>query len=441
VPRFLRKSNMWQSITSGETLSAAWTVIEEIERSLARHLTSDPSLATNPTLAGGTAGLALFYAYLDAARPGSEAGDRALDCLGQSIERLGSANIGPSLFSGFAGVGWTVEHLRRGFFDGDDDLADPIDNALEELLDRPGLQPYELLRGVAGYGVYLLERLPHPGTADLLVRVIDQLEASSERSALGCTWFTPPHWQLERQRQVMPGGCYNLGVAHGIPGVLGFLAAAHREGFDDPRLETLAEGTVGWLLAQCLEDNDESIFPAYFAPGVAPLGARTAWCYGDLGIAAILLLAGRSFGRPAWEQEAVDLAQAAAGRSPRAAGANDACLCHGAAGNGHLFARLAQATGDPVLREAALAWIRHALALRRPDEEIAGYPVWMPGSDDSGDWVADAGFLTGAAGVGLALLAAASDVEPEWDRVMLLSIPPRAETSATGETDNEGATE
>jgi hypothetical protein len=35
--------------------------------------------------------------------------------------------------------------------------------------------------------------------------------------------------------------------------------------------------------------------------------------------------------------------------------------------------------------------------------------------------MSDGGFLMGAAGIGLALLAAATSVEPEWDRLLLLS--------------------
>jgi len=416
---------MWQPITSGETRREAWTVIEEIERALAEHLASDPGLSTNPTLAAGMSGLALFFAYLDAARPGSDAGDRALECLGQSIDRLASANIGPSLYSGFAGVGWTIEHLRGGFFDGDDDLTDPIDGAVEELLESPGQQPYELIRGVAGYGMYLLERLPHPTAASLLVRVIDHLEATAERSEVGCTWFTPPEWELDRQRELMPQGCYNLGVAHGVPGVLGFLAAARSEGLTDPRIEELADGTVRWLLAQQDPEDRNSAFPAYFAPDTGPLPARTAWCYGDLGVAAVLLLSARSFGRPEWEEDAVALAHGAANRSAEVTGVDDACLCHGFAGNAHLFVRLYQATGDPVLRETALSWIDQALASRRSGEGVAGFPSWYAEVGGGGKWVADAGFLMGTAGVGLALLAAASDVEPEWDRVMVVSVPPR----------------
>ena len=38
--------------------------------------------------------------------------------------------------------------------------------------------------------------------------------------------------------------------------------------------------------------------------------------------------------------------------------------------------------------------------------------------------MSEPGFLTGAAGIALALLAAVSDVEPAWDRVLLVSIPP-----------------
>ncbi|MBI3726400.1 hypothetical protein HY251_20940, partial [bacterium] len=35
--------------------------------------------------------------------------------------------------------------------------------------------------------------------------------------------------------------------------------------------------------------------------------------------------------------------------------------------------------------------------------------------------VDDPGFLTGASGIGLALLAASTDLEPAWDRLLLLS--------------------
>ena len=100
----------------------------------------------------------------------------------------------------------------------------------------------------------------------------------------------------------------------------------------------------------------------------------------------------------------------------------DAGLCHGAAGLGHLFNRLYQATDDETLAEAARFWFRYTLELRRPGEGVAGFPSWRSNRDGGMSWQADAGFLTGASGVALALLGAVTTLEPSWDRVLLSSI-------------------
>ena len=158
--------------------------------------------------------------------------------------------------------------------------------------------------------------------------------------------------------------------------------------------------------------------------------ARLAWCYGDPGISLALLSAARAAGEPEWERQAVAVARAAATRPRDEGGVVDGGLCHGAAGLAHLYNRLFQATRDPFFKTEALAWIERLLALRRPGEGIAGWQAWRPigeitGPDPELGWVADPGFLTGAAGIGLALLGAISPVEPAWDRVLLSSAPPR----------------
>ena len=117
----------------------------------------------------------------------------------------------------------------------------------------------------------------------------------------------------------------------------------------------------------------------------------------------------------------MELARQTAERSLKDSSVIDAGICHGAAGVAHLFNRLYQATDDPVLAEAARRWIDEALALRRLDEGIGGFRSWAPNEDKELGWRDEPGFLTGAAGVGLALLAAATAVEPEWDRVLQVS--------------------
>ena len=100
----------------------------------------------------------------------------------------------------------------------------------------------------------------------------------------------------------------------------------------------------------------------------------------------------------------------------------DAGLCHGAAGLAHLFNRMFQTTGDERLAEAARFWFQWTLSFRQPGEGIAGFRSWKmdPGGETS--WQTDSGLLEGAPGIGLALLAAVSPVEPAWDRVFLVSL-------------------
>jgi hypothetical protein len=129
---------------------------------------------------------------------------------------------------------------------------------------------------------------------------------------------------------------------------------------------------------------------------------------------------------PAWERQAGGIAWRASQRLPEQSGVVDAGLCHGAAGLGHLFNRLYQATAEPWLAEAARFWLARTLEMRQSGHGIGGYQAWSPGDDGSLSWRAEPGLLTGAAGIALALLAAMTAIEPAWDRVLLVAIPPAA---------------
>ena len=121
------------------------------------------------------------------------------------------------------------------------------------------------------------------------------------------------------------------------------------------------------------------------------------------------------------------IARRAAERPAEQSGVRDCGLCHGAAGVGHIFNRLFQATGEASLAAAARFWFERTLEMRHPDQDIAGFAAFMPDPEhpDSHSWIAAPGILEGAAGIGLALLAATTPIEPEWDRMLMLSGGPR----------------
>jgi hypothetical protein len=419
----------WKPLLTGPLAETATQSVREIAAALPGH---GPEEGWSATLAGGQAGQSLFYAYLALHTAEPAAADRAADLLEAAADTLASVPLPPSLYAGFPGVAWTMEHLRGRLFEEDaegEEAEDPLQEIDDALLGAVGRSPwqgdYDLIGGLAGLGVYALERLPHRSAALLLEAVVDRLAELAKPFEEGVSWFTPPEHLPAWQREIHPGGYYNLGLAHGMPAVVAVLAGATAAGAAAAKARPLLDGAVAWLLARRYEPGVGSCFGTSYNPGETPVPSRLAWCYGDAGVAAALLAAARAVGEPAWERQAVEVALVAAARDASTAYIHDAGLCHGAAGLGHLFNRMYQTTGEERLATAARAWFERALALRVAGEPVAGYRAFEiePGSDQP-KWRADPGFLEGATGVGLALLGAVSAVEPAWDRTLLVSLPP-----------------
>ena len=419
---------LWRPLLDGELAEQAWRSILEVAEALAP-LATQPSaklqdldvsslpLQGDLGLAGGTLGLTLFFSYLAEVRDEQRWSDVAMEFLRHSLELAPKLLTAPELFGGFAGLGWTLSHLAGRLFDVAGDGGEvEMDEGLAKLLeDWEG--DYDLIGGIVGFGTCALEGLPRPSARACLEAVVRRLEAGAVETDRGLTWLTPPELLPEHQVERAPHGYYNLGMAHGVPGVVALLGACHGAGVETRRARKLLEAAVPWLLGARLDGG----FPSWLAVDADPpkWPSRLAWCYGDPGVAAALWGAARHTGSEDWEAEARTIALEAARRPPEQAGIRDTSLCHGTAGLAHLFNRFYQASGEPELAEAARYWLRETLAMRRPGEGFGGYLAYQ-GNEV---WAADAGLLTGSAGCALALLAAVADVVPAWDRSFLIDIP------------------
>jgi hypothetical protein len=116
-------------------------------------------------------------------------------------------------------------------------------------------------------------------------------------------------------------------------------------------------------------------------------------------------------------REGVELLAHDVARSARECGVTDASICHGSIGLAHLCNRAFQASRDRRLAELAKRWARYALEEQRhAGKGLAGFGV-LPDADEARS---DPSLLTGAAGVGAALLALVTASEPSWDGAFLL---------------------
>lgn len=393
---------------------------------------SDPSRADlGPSLSGGHAGFAVLLAYAALAKDDERYRAKALAHLEAAVERLAWCADYPWLFAGYAGVAWTVEHLTHlGFLDAEEDLNVEIDEALLKHLREGWTGLPELIAGLAGVGLYALDRKGRGRSLELLDRVLTLLEQKAERTPEGLAWFDAPETLHPMTLEQNPEGFFNLGTSHGNPGVIGFLAeVVALGGIHKERALTLLEPAIEWLLAQQSPHANGSRYGSGFARNETEknqMGSRLSWCYGDLGIVPVLLLAARATGNARWEAAALDLARACATRPDPFTGVNDAGLCHGAFGNAHLFTRLFQATGESLFLEAATLFYRKGLDLRRETPEAAGFVSFhpsQPGEATREPFIPSIGLLEGAIGIGLAILAATSPVEPCWDRHLMAHAP------------------
>lgn len=389
----------WKPILDGPLADEARHTIRDIARAV-----GDTGGATRDA-----AELALFWAYVAAALDDEWAAARYDEACAELCETL-SADRGLALDRGLAGAAWVIAHISE---DGSAEaILDDVDHVLLRALEvEPWTRAYDLLGGLVGYGVYAVERVTSTGAAaaaQVLDRIVEHLVQTSEDTREGVTWYTPPALMPAWQLASSPDGYFNCGLAHGVPGVIALLGRITTLRAD-ARARSLCEAALRWLHAQQLPDNARGRYPDVCHRGQPPSRrARTAWCYGDAGVAIACWSAAVRLGQPTNEWR--ELARSAALRDAALCEVVDPFLCHGAAGLAHIYNRAYQACGDGVFRDAARTWFRRTLDMR------------------SDAWRTSSGLLDGATGVALALLAALEPIEPGWDRRLLCDLPPDRDT-------------
>lgn len=329
---------------------------------------------------------------------------------------------------GLTGVAWGIRKLLGT----DQDLAEDFSAELDELLARQlnaarWLGYYDLVSGLVGLGLYAIEHPDPKWRRHLTSQVLRQLEVLSETTSAGTTWHRVPELLRPMLQSRYPGGSYDLGVAHGVPGVIGFLArCSELDGCSDLASDLLV-GAVKWLLGHkrikgAISDSDgDQTYFSYSAERSDK--SRLAWCYGDLGISFVLLRAAKALGRSDWLGFALQLARNCARRRGPETKVMDMGLCHGSAGVALIFFRLLQQTGDSTFAEASAYWLQRTLDMRMPEMRRSAGVFVMKYSDDGRFPMENMGYLAGAAGVGLAVLTCITGDADRWDAPLLTDLP------------------
>ena len=418
-------------VNSGDSLAIAMESCLDriVSRLSAAHPWRDPV-----SLSHGPAGLAVLFAHLDRWKPEQGYRGLALAHLAAARQALEGRPMGGGLFTGLTGIAWAHAHVADVL--GEISPLEPHFDEIEELLVRHILQAadlaVELTCGLVGMGVFGLAMARAGRGPRLLETILSELGRRASDWGLGGPWLTPAAKLPRHQLLDAPEGYFNLGLAHGIPGVTALLGQSVALGIGGLETERLLRRTLRWLQRQ--RNPEDS--PSCFGPWV-PVNEteeqrsqrhlephRVAWCYGDLGIGVGFLEGALGARHQTCSVEALAICRKAAARCLDQSGAVDASLCHGSAGNAHLFHRLYLSTGDHQFKDACRAYLWRTVQQELPPERGGGFRFWQPSSKGrAGAWTYEPGFLVGMAGIGLVLASGLSGLEPTWDEVLMANLP------------------
>jgi len=292
---------------------------------------------------------------------------------------------------------------------------------------------YDVIQGVSGIGNYFLKNpeeifLPVlEEILNLLVKLTGTLEVEGKKV---------PGWHLTTELQLnefdakrYPKGNFNLGLAHGIPGVLSFLAKAyhqriivqgHREA-----IQRIVEWIKKWRMKEkeiyfwdatiSFEDELLEKKPSHSHP------ARQGWCYGSPGITRSLYLAGVALNNKELVEYALESFHSVFEMNQQDWQLPGPTFCHGTSGLLMITHLMACDTNSKFLFDRVKRLEGLLLDFYKEDTPF-GFKDRAPTKDKGFAEINRAGLLEGASGVLLSLLSLNFPQSLSWQTPFLIDI-------------------
>ncbi len=312
-----------------------------------------------------------------------------------------------SLADGVAGIAWLIQHLAAE----QPELA-ALNNSFDSYLKRAlptkvFADELEITKGLSGILLFLKTR---SDTASAKV-ILEQLHNKAQWFSDGtCAW--PTHFnsrfRIQKSTSVTE---FNLGLAHGVPGII----AALMPWFDDSTIGVIASNLIisacNWLIAQ---QQDPLLLGSYYPDVVTSKApSRLAWCYGDLTIALTLGRAALLSKHQGHYEFGREIALNCARRFGGSAMITGSALCHGSAGASVIFRLLADIYPETELKEAAEYWMEYTLG------HIGAALLKNDGAYSKENHYLSSGLLNGYAGIGLCMISHSHN-DTSWASALFL---------------------
>ncbi|CUB13291.1 Nisin biosynthesis protein NisC [Bacillus cereus] len=401
------------------------------------------SLWSDLALSHGYPGLCIVYSELDHMFPNDgwdSVGHEFLLEIQKAIEEQGVNSL--STFGGLAGLTFAVESLSRngtryqnflktlieGLTYSTQDFIEKAQKSLEESSILTG--DYDVIQGLSGIGRYLINKKNIPMFKTLIKEILEYMVELTrdviihEEKVPG--WFIASEKLfLNSDRKNNPIGNFNCGLSHGIAGPLALLSISLQNGIEVGGQREAIKKIGDWLINFSMQEDNNLIFPGVVSweeqcqGRVQNISSRDAWCYGTLGVARALFLAGKSIGNQYFIEKSIQSFEGIYRRSEASWNIHSPTFCHGYSGLLHITKLMNSYLKSDNL-DFEIKKLVEKLVKMYKNEYVFGFKD-IENIEGREVYTNKPGFLDGTAGILLVLLHLYNDKNyTGWDELFLL---------------------
>lgn len=312
------------------------------------------------SLSHGYPGILYLFASLDELSP-NESWDQVAHGyvlkIKETIEMSGVTNL--SLFGGLTGCCLAIQQASKGktryrklleslnnflFQKVQDTYFSPLQEKIElKIPVSPNL--YDPISGICGIGIYALKNQDCPLSIEYLQKALFFCISLTKDIKIGNHllpgWYVPRHYQFtDSDKDFYPLGNFNLGIAHGVAGILAFLSISVLSGICINGQMEAIQKIVDWICSKKKEKKGAVSWPyrisfeEELSGTIQDFSESTmeAWCYGTAGLSRVLYLAGKALKSKDLKELSVEAFEGIFQRVDLTHHFSTPSFCHGLAG-------------------------------------------------------------------------------------------------------------
>lgn len=345
--------------------------------------------------------------------------------LGNSIEQLielvNKNTKNGSLAEGLSGTAWVLNHINMLY---NKKIDQRVFNQFDEYIcqfiySKIKSDEHDFLLGYIGMMQYILdsETINPKLKRKIALDVFNRLKETALEVNGGIAWINPV--KIAEYSSEKSFDC-NLGMAHGMPGIISFLIELYPLLQDKEAVISIINKALGFFLNQMQLNEDGFYFKNYNDDAEKYLFSRLSWCYGDLGISLMFLKLFKLTSNVYFQEIGITLAQNTLKLSFEKTQVEEGSLCHGAVGAAHLYNRIYQQTNMQIFKDASLKWYQTLFDLYYEAHGGMFLRPYYGGQARPSKYIKDNGLFFGTSGIALSLISAITYHEPKWDHRLLL---------------------